>query len=192
MALVSPARKRGTPFDGKRDEVLRLRCLACGLTVPYKGSEGDLCPRCLVRDEEAVALIPVSDQPSSVFGGTMGRLRIYTRVHGDCHTIFLSGEVDVSSSQMLEEAVVEACAAGARELVLDMGGIEFMDSTGLRAILRGKTLCEARDCDYRLTPAQRPVEQTLAVTGVRAKLQLRKAGRRGSRHTASPSGEPQT
>jgi anti-sigma B factor antagonist len=160
--------------------VLRLRCVACGLTVPYKGSQGDLCPRCLVRDEEAVALIQVSDQPSSVRGGTMGRLRIYVRVQDECHTIFLSGEVDVSSSQMLEEALLDACSAGAREVVLDMGGIEFMDSTGLRAILRGKTLCEETDCDYRLTPAQRPVEQTLSVTGVRAKLPLRKARRRAT------------
>jgi anti-sigma B factor antagonist len=136
-----------------------------------------------VRDEQAVALIPVSDQPSSVFGGTMGRLRIYTRVQGERHTIFLSGEVDVSSSQMLEEAVVEACSAGAKEVVLDMGGIAFMDSTGLRSILRGKTLCEEKDCDYRLTPAQRPVEQTLEVTGVRAKLPFHKVGRRPTTRT---------
>jgi anti-sigma B factor antagonist len=164
--------------------VLRLRCLACGLTVPYKGSEADLCPRCLVRDEEAVALIPVGDQPSSMPGGTMGRLRIYRRVQSERHTIFLSGEVDVSSSQMLEETIAEACSAGATEVVLDMGGIEFMDSTGLRAILRGKQLCEEKDCEYRLTPAQRPVEHTLAVTGVRAKLSFRKASRRaGARDT---------
>lgn len=165
--------------------MLRLRCLACGLTVPYKGSEGDLCPRCLVRDDEAVTLIAVSDQPSSVFGPTTGRLRIYARVQDDRHTIFLSGEVDVSSSQMLEEAVVEACSAGAKEVVLDMGGIEFMDSTGLRAILRGKTLCEQKDCGYRLTPAQRPVEQTLAVTGVRAKLPFRRVASRPTTRTAS-------
>jgi anti-sigma B factor antagonist len=153
--------------------------------MPYKGSEGDLCPRCLVRDEEAVTLIAVSDQPSSVSGATTGRLRIYTRVRDERHTIFLSGEVDVSSSQMLEEAVVEACSAGAKEVVLDMGGIEFMDSTGLRAILRGKRLCEQKDCDYSLTPAQRPVEQTLAVTGVRAKLRFHKAGRRPATRSAS-------
>ncbi len=165
--------------------MLRLRCLACGLIVPYKGSGGDLCPRCLVRDEKAVALIPVSDQPSSVSAGTMGRLRVYTRVQGESHAIFLSGEVDVSSSQLLEQAVVEACAAGAKEVVLDMGGIEFMDSTGLRAILRGKTLCEEKDCDYRVTPAQRPVERTLAVTGVRAKLPFCKVGRGPSTRSAS-------
>lgn len=115
----------------------------------------------------------------------MGRLRVYTRVQGESHAIFLSGEVDVSSSQLLEQAVVEACAAGAKEVVLDMGGIEFMDSTGLRAILRGKTLCEEKDCDYRVTPAQRPVERTLAVTGVRAKLPFCKVGRGPSTRSAS-------
>jgi anti-anti-sigma factor len=158
--------------------VLRLKCLACGLTVPYKGSEGDLCPRCLVRDEEAVALIQVSDQVSAVATGTMGRLRVYTRVKQDRHTIFLSGEVDVSSAQMLEEAITEACEAGAKEILLDMAGVEFMDSTGLRAILHGKTMCEKQQREYRLTPGQRPVEQTLAMTGVRAKLQARRIARR--------------
>ena len=165
--------------------MLRLRCLACGLIVPYKGSEGDLCPRCLVRDGEAVALIPVSDQPSSVAAGTMGRLRVYTRVQGERHAIFLSGEVDVSSSELLEQSVADACAAGAKEVVLDMGGIEFMDSTGLRAILRGKKLCEEKECDYLVTPAQRPVERALAVTGVRAKLRFGKVGRGPTRRSAS-------
>ena len=67
--------------------MLRLRCLACGLTVPYKGSAGDLCPRCLVRDEQAVALIPISDQPSFASGRTMGSLRIHTSLQGGRHTI---------------------------------------------------------------------------------------------------------
>jgi len=138
-----------------------------------------------VRDDKAVALIPVSDQPSSVAAGTMGRLRVYTRVQGERHAIFLSGEVDVSSSQLLEEAVVEACSAGAKEVVLDMGGIEFMDSTGLRAILRGKALCEEKHCDYLVTPAQRPVERTLEVTGVRSKLRFGKVGRGPTPRSAS-------
>jgi anti-sigma B factor antagonist len=151
--------------------------------VPYKGSEGDLCPRCLVREDQAVALIPVSDRPSA---STMGRLRINTRVHGERHTIFLSGELDIASAQVVEETLAEACSAGAKELVLDMGGIEFMDSTGLRAILRGKTLCEEHQCNYCLTPAQRPVERTLEATGVRAKLRVRGARKRPGRTLAGP------
>lgn len=154
--------------------MLRLRCVACGLTVPYKGSAGDLCPRCMVREGQAVSLIPVSDQPASVAGRTMGSLRLNTRVRGDRYTIVLSGELDVASAPMLEDALTEASQSGAHELVLDMGGIEFMDSTGLRAIMRGKTLCEQCGCDYHLTPAQRPVEQTLQTTGMRRLLGLAK------------------
>jgi len=164
--------------------MLRLRCLACGLTVPYKGSAGDLCPRCMVRDEQAVALIPVSDQTSFVPGRTMGSLRIHTSVQGDGHTIVASGELDVSSAQMLEEIIAEACAAGAKQLVLDMGGIEFMDSTGLRAILQGKAICEEHRCEYSLTPAQRPVETALTMMGIRGRLPFRRGA--GARRRVAP------
>ena len=145
--------------------MLRLKCLNCGLTVPYKGSKADLCPRCLVREERAVTLIPVSDSPAS--GATMGSLRIRAKVEGERHTLALAGELDVASAQVLDEALAEACAAGARELVLDLGGVEFMDSMGLKTILNGKTLCEAHRCAYSLTPAQRPVEQVFEATGAR-------------------------
>ena len=170
--------------------MLRLRCLACGLTVPYKGSAGDLCPRCLVRDDQAVALIPISDQPSSVSGRSMGSLRIHTSLQGGRHTIVASGELDVSSAQMLEETISEACTAGATELVLDMGGIEFMDSTGLKAILSGKAMCEEHDCEYSLTPAQRPVERALTMMGIRSRLPFRRPGRARSRAVSSRPSTP--
>jgi anti-sigma B factor antagonist len=153
--------------------MLRLKCLNCGLTVPYKGSRGDLCPRCLVREERAVTLIPVSDQPSST--ATMGSLRIHTQVQGERHTLSISGELDVASAPMLEDTLAEACSAGAKELVLDLGGVEFMDSMGLKAILRGKALCEAHGAAYRLTPAQRPVQRVFEATGVRRRLSFQKA-----------------
>ncbi len=152
--------------------MLRLRCLNCGVAVPYKGSKGDLCPRCLVREERAVTLIPVSDQPSS--GATMGSLRIRTKVEGERHTVALAGELDVASAQVLEEALTEACASGAREIVLDLGGVEFMDSMGLKTILHGKGLCEAHQCAYSLTPAQRPVERVFEATGVRRWVSFRR------------------
>jgi anti-sigma B factor antagonist len=166
--------------------MLKLRCVACGLTVPYKGSSGDLCPRCMVRERRAVVLIPVSDQPVSTAGRTMGSLRLNARVEGDRHTIVLSGELDVASAAVLEQALADACDSGAREVVLDLSRLEFMDSTGLRAILRGKARCEDHDCAYHLTPAQRPVEQSLTTTGVRALLGLgRRPGEPAKRTSSS-------
>jgi anti-sigma B factor antagonist len=155
--------------------MLRLKCLNCGLTVPYKGSKADLCPRCLVREERAVTLITVSDQPAR--WATMGSLRIRTKVEGERHVVFVSGELDVGSAQVLEEALIEACSSGAKELVLDLAGVEFMDSTGLKAILHGRKLCESHQCRYRLTPAQRQAERVFDVTGIRRRLPFRKAAR---------------
>jgi anti-sigma B factor antagonist len=155
--------------------MLRLKCLNCGLTVSYKASPGNWCPRCLVRDDQSVELITVSDQPSSPGGHTIGSLRIFTSVQGERHTISLSGELDIASAQILDAALAEACSGGAKEVVLDMGGIEFMDSEGLNTILRGKRRCEEHSCEYSLTPAKRPVQHVLEATGIRGRL-LRKAG----------------
>src|SRR5512142_3176382 len=122
--------------------MLRLKCVNCGLLMPYKGSAGGLCPRCRVREDKAVDLIIVSDQPASVGGRSMGRLTINARVERGCHTFALTGELDIASSPVLDEALEEACAAGAETVVIDLRGIEFMDSMGLNSLLRGRMLCE--------------------------------------------------
>ena len=153
--------------------MITLRCLNCGLTVLYEGSDGDFCPRCLARAQRAVQLIPVSDRPSSAAGRTMGRLSVQTSVLGKRHMFVLNGELDIGSAPVLEASLDEACAAGATEVVLDMGGVEFIDSSGLSAIVRGKMLCEEHDCAYSLTPAQRPVQGVFEVTGVANRLQFR-------------------
>jgi anti-sigma B factor antagonist len=159
-----------------RGKMLRLRCLACGLLLPYKESATDLCPRCLVSEQQAVSLIPVSDAPVS--RATMGALRVYTRIEGDRHTIFLSGELDVSSAPVFEDALVESCSQGPKDLVLDMAGVEFMDSSGLRAILDAKGKCEELECGFCVRPARRPVERTLEVSGVRSKVAASKLAKR--------------
>jgi anti-anti-sigma factor len=154
--------------------MLRLKCLNCGLDVPYKGSAGDLCPRCLVREERAVELMTISDRPSVAGRRTIGHLRIHNTVKDQRHVLTLSGELDIGSAQILEDTLDEACAAGADELVLDLSGIDFMDSMGLRALLHGRRRCQASDCDYHLTPASRPVQRVLDVTGLRGRLSLRR------------------
>jgi anti-sigma B factor antagonist len=155
--------------------MITLRCLNCGLMMLYEGSEADVCPRCLARSRRAVQLIPVSDRTSSVSGRSIGRLSIQTRVHGDRHLLVLGGELDIGSAPMLEATMAKACAAGAKELVLEMGGVEFIDSSGLTAILRGKVLCAEHGCTYSLTPAQRPAQGVFETTGVIDRLPFRDA-----------------
>jgi anti-anti-sigma factor len=102
-------------------------------------------------------------------------LSIHVGVAEGRHTITLGGELDIGSVQMLEAALVEACDQRPAEVVLDMAGIEFMDSMGLNAILRGRALCEEHGCAFSLTPAQRPVQRVFEATNVLKRLSFRKA-----------------
>jgi anti-anti-sigma factor len=155
--------------------MITLRCLNCGLTVLYEGSEADFCPRCLARAQRAVQLIPISDLPSTASARSVGRLSIATSVDGERHRVVLGGELDIGSTAALEATLAEACAAGAKEVVLDMGAVEFIDSSGLSAIVRCKMLCEEHGCGYSLTPAQRPVQGVFEVTGIAERLRFRDA-----------------
>ncbi len=86
----------------------------------------------------------------------------------------LRGELDLASSSILEDAVSRACTEGVTELVLDIGALTFIDSTGLRAILMSRTNCERAGCSFAVAPAPddvRPqVRRLLQVTGLLARL----------------------
>ena len=65
------------------------------------------------------------------------------------------GEVDLSVSERLDAAIdaaLEACATDA-ELVLDLGGVEFLDSAGLRSLLRGAKAAAAVDVRFAVLPS---------------------------------------
>ena len=51
--------------------------------------------------------------------------------------ITVSGEVHVTTAPEFSSRLNDAVAAGTRALVLDMSGVEFIDSTGLSVLLNG-------------------------------------------------------
>jgi anti-sigma B factor antagonist len=75
---------------------------------------------------------------------TAGHLRVRGRLEDRTARFTLDGEVDLSSGQTVRDAVCEALDEGAREIVLDLTGVTFLDSTGLNALLN-----TARDVDRR-------------------------------------------
>src|SRR6185312_5545754 len=48
-----------------------------------------------------------------------------------------SGELDFHTGPMLRDSVLHSVTAGNPEIVLDLGGLEFLDSTGLAVLIRG-------------------------------------------------------
>ena len=93
---------------------------------------------------------------------------------GGRHRLRLSGELDLASSPVLTDAVSEACSADAKEIVLDIGQLEFIDSTGLRAILASRVVCAESNCGLSVHPeadqVKPQVRRLLQVTGLLERL----------------------
>ena len=63
---------------------------------------------------------------------------------GDCAVLQVTGEVDVYTAPMLREQMRELAAKGAVHLIADLSRVDFLDSTGLGALVGGlKRLREA-------------------------------------------------
>ena len=63
-------------------------------------------------------------------------LTVTARIEGDAQVVAATGELDLSTAPRLCLEVRRAAATGGRPLVvIDLRGVEFTDSTGLRALL---------------------------------------------------------
>jgi anti-sigma B factor antagonist len=106
-------------------------------------------------------------------------LSIHSSRDGGRLTLGLTGELDLASAPVLEAKAKQLLSEGARELVLDLGRLEFIDSSGLNAILRVRAQCEEHMCDFALTPGEKPVQRLFEVTRLIDRLPFRRT-RHGS------------
>ena len=106
---------------------------------------------------------------------------------GARHRLALTGELDLVSAGQLEAAVAGLCERQVEEIVLDLSGLAFVDSTGLRAILSCWELAEGR-CRFSLIPGPRAVQRLFEVTGLLARLPFVDAA--GTSGPAREAGEP--
>jgi anti-sigma B factor antagonist len=93
-------------------------------------------------------------------------LDVQDAVAGGRHTLVLSGELDMASGPELHATMVRLCDYGAREIVLNVTKLDFMDSSGLQAILAGQSICRDHGVDFMLTPAKGAVRRVFELCGV--------------------------
>lgn len=87
--------------------------------------------------------------------------------------VSVSGEMDLVTSPAVRQHVHDAVADGQRKVVLDLGDVQFCDSTGVGVLIAARRLM--RSCAGRLRlilPAERAAEgshvnRVLAALGVR-------------------------
>jgi anti-sigma B factor antagonist len=98
--------------------------------------------------------------------GAREQLRIDTR-HEVGRVIFgLSGELDMASAGLLQQAIESEDVQGEAMVVLDLQRLQFIDSTGLRIILTAYERCRERRQAFAITPGSPQVQRLLSVTGM--------------------------
>jgi anti-sigma B factor antagonist len=106
-------------------------------------------------------------------------LTIAVERDAESHRVFLEGELDLKSASRLTSTVSRLCADGASHVEVDVANLDFIDSTGLHAILSSRAICEENHCDFSLTPAQdrTQVRRLLELTGLIRRLPFRRSSR---------------
>jgi anti-anti-sigma factor len=84
----------------------------------------------------------------------------------------LSGELDIESVPTLTAAIDRVLADAPATVVLDLPGLEFLDSTGLRAILEAHERLETNGAQLVLTQGRRNVQLAFSVTGLDTHLKF--------------------
>jgi len=80
-------------------------------------------------------------------------------------TVTLTGRVSHANSASLENAIEEA-RAGARELVLDLAGVDYVSSAGLQVLTRASERLSGSGGRLVLAAAQPPVRVALELAGL--------------------------
>lgn len=76
------------------------------------------------------------------------------------------GEVDLYTSPQLRDGITELLDQGTNRIVVDLSGIEFMDSTGLGVLVVGLKRAKERDGEFTLVCREGSVQKILSITGL--------------------------
>jgi len=87
--------------------------------------------------------------------------------HNGAALIFrLRGSLDLATSPTVRAALLEAASEGKHEIIVDLTHVEFIDSTGLGALIGGHRRALENGGGVSLVIQEGPIERLLNVTGL--------------------------
>jgi anti-sigma B factor antagonist len=104
----------------------------------------------------------LDDLPSACRPFSLSITREGERAH-----IALDGELDLLSEDEIDQAVREVRRSGATRVVLDLRGVTFIDSAGLRVLLALRNDAHRNRHSLTLLAPEAPVRRIFDITGTR-------------------------
>jgi anti-sigma B factor antagonist len=93
-------------------------------------------------------------------------LSLTTRTVGKHTVLEVGGEVDVYTAPRLRERLLELVDGGARNVVVDLGGVDFLDSTGLGVLVGALKRLRAAGGTFALVCAKEPLLKIFRITAL--------------------------
>lgn len=100
----------------------------------------------------------------------LGRLHIHSQRDGDIHAIELRGEFDLAYAREVEQELKRVEASDAHSIILDLSGLRFLDSTGIRLILEAQARSQRDANRLVLLRAPHMVQRVFTIAGVEKML----------------------
>jgi anti-sigma B factor antagonist len=96
-------------------------------------------------------------------------LRVSSRSQGDHTILALVGEIDLYTAPRLQSELTSALSDGKPvQIVVDMSGVEFCDSTGMNVLLAAHRVATERGGQLALAAPRPSVRKILEVTGLQS------------------------
>jgi len=83
-------------------------------------------------------------------------------IHVSGDTVTVAGEIDVATAPQLTAAIASVTEG---PVVVDLSGVEFIDSSGIGALVAAHQLLAAAGRELRIGPRSRTVAHVLSVSG---------------------------
>lgn len=84
----------------------------------------------------------------------------------------VSGELDLASSPVLEDALERAHESDCSLVILDLRELEFMDSTGLSVLVKAQQRAHESGRRFGLVKGGAQVQRLLSLTGIAERMTL--------------------
>lgn len=97
---------------------------------------------------------------------TTSQLIVHLGLDGGNARVRLIGELDIGTVHRVERALRRAERSGAARLEIDLSSLDFIDSIGLRTILRARERALASGRRLTLRPGRYAVQRVFDVTAV--------------------------
>jgi anti-anti-sigma factor len=93
-------------------------------------------------------------------------LDLSTRMIGERAVVSVAGEVDLETASELGDHALDALREVSPHVVVDLSGVTFMDSTGLKVLLTIQRRAQLAGGSFAVAGATRSVRKVLTLTGL--------------------------